>query len=173
MNQVQRKEIIADVAQKLKIPPSWLDQVINFETGGTYDPLIKNPYSSARGLIQVIDSTARSVFSMPSSLALVRKYPDFKSQMYNVVYPYLRQYAPFPSKQSFFMSIFYPKYRSVPPDTIFPQSVRAVNPGIVTVNDYMRKADNIINTDTLHYPKLILALSILAAGAGYLIMKSR
>jgi len=137
----QRKDIIRDVARQIGTRAEWLDALINFETAGTYDPQIKNPHSSARGLIQFIDSTARSEFGVSDSLALVQKYPDFKSQMYNAVLPYLKKYAPYPTKQKLYMAVFYPAYMNRPPSTVFPESVRKVNPGISTVQDYINYVD--------------------------------
>ena len=151
-NKKQRAEIIADVAQKLGTRPEWLDALINFETGGTYDPTIKNPNSSARGLIQVIDRTAQDEFGVLDSLELVAKNPDFRSQMYNVVLPYLKKYAPFEDKQSLYMAVFYPKYRYVSPETEFPAYVQRVNPGIRKVQDYIDFVDARIKEDTLHFP---------------------
>lgn len=176
---MNKAEIIKDVALKLGTQAQWLDALINFETAGTYDPLIQNfAGSSARGLIQVIDSTAQSVFGEADSAALVSKYPTFHSQMYNVVLPYLQQFAPFPSKQSLYMAVFFPAARNVPPQTTFRElyvklygrekglSKYAIferqNPGITTVQDYISFVDRRVKRD-----KLILAgrLSLLVAAA--------
>lgn len=43
---------IARVAKNIGVDPNDLAAVISFETGGTFDPNIKNPKSSATGLIQ-------------------------------------------------------------------------------------------------------------------------
>jgi len=127
------------------VPPEWLDAIINFETAGTYSVTARNPYSGAMGLIQVTDTTARSVFHVENSAALSEQYPTFDSYMENVVVPYFRRYAPFPTKQSFYMSVFYPAYRNSPADTVFSEKVREVNPGIDTVQDYVDKVDRKIN----------------------------
>lgn len=113
---MQRK--IYEVGGRLGVAdPQWLVKLIKFES--KFNPAAKNPGSSARGLIQVIDSTARSVFNADSSVSLISKYPDFNSQMDNVVYPYLAQYKPFPTAQSLYMSVFYPAARNVDPSTTF------------------------------------------------------
>lgn len=138
--QVNERGKILEIAGLLNVPAAWLDGLIAFETGGSYDPLAKNPTSSARGLIQVIDSTAQSLFGVNAD-TLVGMYPDFDSQMDNVVYPYLKRYMPFPTKQSLYMAVFYPRFRSVPPDTVFPESVQRANPGITTVSDYVDFVD--------------------------------
>lgn len=171
MSKETRKEIIADVASQLNTNPVWLDALINFETAGTYSPTIKNPNSSARGLIQVIDSTARSDFGVSDSLELVTHYPTFESQMYNVVLPYLKKYAPYPSKQSLYMAVFYPAYRSVSPSKPFPERVQKANTYTVngktitidTPQKYIDFVDSRIKKETMHFP-------FLAVPAGMLIL---
>jgi len=164
----RQAEKIEDVAQSLGVPASWLDALINFETGGTYDTFVKNPNSSARGLIQVLDSTAQSVFGVADSLALSRAYPSFYEYMDNVVYPYLHQYAPFPTKQSLYMAVFYPKFRYVSSSQEFPKYVQDANPGIKTVQDYISFVDRRIDPGALRVPKVLPVLIVLV-GAGAII----
>lgn len=161
----KQAQIIESAAQHLGVKDSrWLDALINFETAGTYSPAVKNPYSSARGLIQVIDKTARDVFNVSDSLSLVNMYPTFESQMENVVIPYLEQFAPFNTKQELYMAVFYPAYRFARPDKIFPEHVRTVNPGITTVKDYINFVDARIKPGALRIPKIMAPALMLAAG---------
>lgn len=139
----QQYDAIVRASDILQIAdPAWLDALIAFETGGTFSPTIKNPNSSARGLIQIIDSSAQGI-GYADSLDAVTQNPDFESQMENVVIPYLAPYAPFPTKQSLYMAVFYPAYRDAPLFKRFPYHVRKVNPGIVTVKDYINKVDGV------------------------------
>jgi len=126
-------------AQLLNVVPAWLDALIRFESG--WNPLARNPISGARGLIQVTNTTARSFFRVDSADALVEQFPDRESQLENVVVPYLQRYAPFPTRQSLYMSVFYPAYRAAPPDTVFSDSIQKQNPNIKTVQDYI----NLVN----------------------------
>lgn len=48
----EKAQIIAETAQRLGMNPNDLAAVISFETGGTFSPNKRNPYSSATGLIQ-------------------------------------------------------------------------------------------------------------------------
>lgn len=48
----EKARIIAETAQRLGMNPNDLAAVISFETGGTFSPNKRNPYSSATGLIQ-------------------------------------------------------------------------------------------------------------------------
>jgi hypothetical protein len=129
---------ISAVAKKLNVPAEWLFNLLRFESG--FDPAAKNPRSSARGLIQFTNSTAQN-FGFDDSAALVRQYPDFSRQLEKAVYPYLRNFAPFPTRQALYMSVFYPAFRYVSPDTFFSPDIRAVNPGIARVQDYIDRVD--------------------------------
>lgn len=134
LNQAEQ-QVLFEVSRGLGIQDAqWLYDLINFESG--WNPQAKNPLSSARGLIQFVDSTARGL-GLEDSADLVSKYPDRISQLRGPVYNYLSAYTPFTTKQSLTMSVFYPAYRSVDPDTVFPDSVLRVNPGINTPADYM------------------------------------
>ncbi len=57
------------VSQDLGISNSDLLTAISFETVGTFNPSIKNPESSARGLIQFIEKTAKSLGTSTAELA--------------------------------------------------------------------------------------------------------
>lgn len=135
----RRQEAIIQVSRQLGITnPEWLVKLIGFETADTYDPMKKNPTSSARGLIQFMDSTARDM-GYRDSLELVTRYPAFVSQLYYPVEIYLRTYRPFPTETSLYMAVFYPKYRKAPMNQQFPDRVQRANPGIRTVGDYVSK----------------------------------
>jgi hypothetical protein len=163
---------IAEVAAKLDVDPSLLDALINFETAGSYDPLKAGPATTgARGLIQIIDSTARSDFGYSDSLALISDYPTFDEQMDNVVYPYLKKYSPFKTQQSLYMAVFYPAYRFVPPDKQFPPEVQRVNPGIRTPQDYINFVNRRIRRDTLHFPPATAPLLVIAAAGLWFLYK--
>lgn len=133
----REKVALLAVASALSVDPEWLYQLIDFESG--WNPAAKNPYSTARGLIQFTDTTARRLLGYSDADQIVENFPDRVSQLQGPVYKYLAQYAPFPSQQSLAMAVYYPAYRSVPADTAFPADTLKNNPGIVTVNDYLKK----------------------------------
>jgi hypothetical protein len=122
------------VAGRLAVSPTWLYNLIQFES--RWKPDIKNPLTSARGLIQFLDSTAQDL-GYDDSLDLVRQNPTREAQLLGPVYSYLKRYAPFPTEQSLYMAVFYPKARNWPPNQPFPAKVQAVNPGIKTPMDYV------------------------------------
>lgn len=129
---------LQEVSASLGIDPNDLFNLIQFES--KWNPKAKNPYSSARGLIQFTDKTAQSL-GYKDSLDLVTKNNSIESQLYFPVLQYLSKFKPFPTKQSLYMSVFYPVARNWPLNKQFPDTVKKVNPGIVTVADYINKID--------------------------------
>ena len=137
-------------ASVLGINRAWLVDLIQFES--RWDAAARNAATGARGLIQFMPATAAGMGfwgfdsikkgSPTAADTLVSKYPTIETQLEQVVH-YLKPMMPFPSIQSLYMAVFYPKYRSVSPDTVFPAAVQAVNPGIHSVADYLRRASPI------------------------------
>lgn len=60
---------VREIGGNLNIDPSWLMAVMGFETGYTFSSSIKNPGSSATGLIQFVSSTAKSLGTTTAQLA--------------------------------------------------------------------------------------------------------
>jgi len=141
-------QALNDVAAKLAVPVDWLASVIHFETAGTWDPAIKNPYSSGRGLIQFMDSTARAL-GYRDSMDLVVKHPSISSQLRGPVLRYFQQFKePAKTKQAFYMRVFLPAYQAAAPDAVIyandpekQKKFRAANPGVITVADYVNKLE--------------------------------
>lgn len=127
---------VNDVAKKLNIPVSWLVTLIQKES--RWNPTIKNPLpkSSARGLIQIIDSTARDL-GYSDSLEIISMFPDSAGQLREPVYNYLRRYAPFTTNAELYLSVFYPAWRKRDYTQPFPENVQKANPGIITPAHYV------------------------------------
>ena len=69
---------------------------------------------------------------------LVNDFPTRVAQLNGPVYDYLKPWMPFSkTPQDLYMSVFYPKARTWPPSTEFPENVQDDNPGITTVQDYI------------------------------------
>jgi len=165
--------------------PQWLLDLVSFETGGTFNPQIKNPYSSARGLIQFIDSTARGL-GYNDSLHLVSKFPTVQAQLAGPVTDYLRPYGPYNSAGELFLSVFYPAARNYSIDTTFEDifkdrydatwrtkyiAFRDANPRITTPRDYINlvQGHSKYNIESF-FPYLVVAL---AGMLGYFIIQHR
>jgi len=161
-------QALKDVASRLKVPPAWLAAVINFETAGTWDPQIKNPNSTARGLIQFLDKTAQGL-GYESALDLVQKHPTIESQLRGPVLKYfLKAGGNFPTKQALWFTVFLPRYKNAPMGTVIyaddlakQAQFRRANPGIKTVGDYYHKLEKLFEGAKIN---LIPAVAILAIG---------
>lgn len=160
-----RNYLIGQAAAEIQADPVALHNLISFETAGTFDPTIKNPNSSARGLIQFTDSTARDL-GYNSSLDLVSRNPTFSGQLSGPVVSYLKKYSPYGSRQALYMAVFYPKYMYELPSKEFPENVQAVNKGIKTIADYVSLVER-------RYKYYYLGIPIIAAIVGYLLYKKQ
>lgn len=129
-----QEKALVYVAKKIGVPRKKLWGLIQFES--SWNPRAKNKYSSARGLIQFVNKTARDM-GYASSLDLVNKNPTIEDQLYNPILKYFQQYIPYVNDQSLFMAVFYPAARFWPELKEFPGWVKDVNPGIKTPLDYM------------------------------------
>jgi len=128
---------VKSVAAEIGTTPEELAQLIAFESA--FNPTAKNPVSTARGLIQFIDSTAQDL-GYSNSLDLVTQNPTVTAQLNNPVREYLKKYAPYPTRQALYMAVFYPAAQYWPSDKQFPDYVAQNNPGINTPADYMKLA---------------------------------
>lgn len=175
-----RSEIIVEAAKQIGTRPEWLDALINFETAGTYDPMKRNPLSSAKGLIQFINASARDL-GYADSLSLVTEFNTFESQMMGPVIEYFKLKArqnnidSYMTKQALYMAVFYPAYWDEPVTKVFPPEVRASNPDIHTPADYIMFVDRRVNAGRLLLPDSAGELStsppriaplLMLAGAG-------
>ena len=146
------------MADELGVEYSDLFSLIVFETAGTMDPKITNPHSGARGLLQFTNSTARTLKNrkgkyLSNAIALVNEYPTFKEQMElpthenrhgGPVYQYLARSKPYANRRELFLTVFYPSAIKWSDDREFPPGVQKINPGIVTVGDYVAQVDNLV-----------------------------
>jgi spore coat assembly protein SafA len=74
-------QFIADVesmAARLGTRPEFIMATMSFETGGTFSPSVKNPTSSATGLIQFLDSTARGLGTSTAELSRMSSVEQLK-----------------------------------------------------------------------------------------------
>lgn len=136
---------LVDTAKAIKTEPQWLWDVVNFESG--HNPQAANSKSSAKGLIQFTDATAKNL-GYASSWDLIQKNPTYEKQMRGPVLKYFQGLGPpYTTRQALFMTVFFPVARAVAPDTTFSELYRVhgiknfelfqkQNPGIVTVKDY-------------------------------------
>lgn len=155
----EAKTTATEIAKEFGVPYSVLDAIIRNESG--WNPTIKNPNSTARGLIQFLDSTAQTL-GFASSADLVAKYPDQVSQLRGPVRSYFKMYAPYASEDEFIGAVFYPGYRKTP-SKVLPDSVQRANPGVVTMADYIGRVRGRLGLPTSAW--VPLAMLLLGVGA--------
>jgi hypothetical protein len=79
---------VRQMGDNLNINPDWLMAVMGFETGYTFDPTTSNPGSSATGLIQFLETTARGLGTTTTALRRMTAV-----QQLDYVEKYFAQYA--------------------------------------------------------------------------------
>jgi len=151
-------KIAEQVAKEFGVPFKVLDVLIKFESN--WNPQAKNPKSTARGLIQWIDSTAQSM-GYGSSLDLVNQHPTIASQLQGPVRQYFRKYAPYANENEFIGAVFYPAYRR-DLSKVLPAAVQKVNPGIRTMGDYIAGVRGKLGLGPS--PVVLLAVAAVAVG---------
>lgn len=140
-NIMTRNDALKKAASILGINPNWINRVIQSES--RWNPKAKNPYASARGLIQIVDATAKGI-GFKDSLDAVTRNPDEISQLFNIAVPYWQLYAPFANDAEFYLANFLPAWRKKPLITVLPANIQKVNPGLITLGDYVKKVQNTI-----------------------------
>jgi len=79
---------VRQMGSNLNINPDWLMAVMGFETGYSFDPTASNPSSSATGLIQFLEATARGLGTTTTALRRMTAV-----QQLDYVEKYFAQYA--------------------------------------------------------------------------------
>lgn len=87
-NRAEFVEKVKRICGLLKIRDKDLMLTMYFETAGTFSPSIKNPNSSATGLIQFMSSTAKALGTTTADLAKMSNV-----QQLDYVYRYLKPYS--------------------------------------------------------------------------------
>lgn len=166
---------VKQISSLLGIEPDWLMKVMYKETGGTFSPSIKNPTSSATGLIQFMAATAKSLGTTVQALAKMSAVAQL-----DYVYKYMKAYKPhLKSFAHTYLAVFYPAGLKKSDDWKFPNWVYLANKGldlnkdkIVTVGEFkkwmnkgQKDSNNSGKSDGSLMPLLIFGI---IAGAAYL-----
>jgi hypothetical protein len=129
-----QKLLLCQTAIALGLSPDALAAQIAAES--SWNPQAVNRVTGDAGLIQIDDTNARAL-GFASAADMVARCPTIEAQLQGPVMGYLKPFAPFRGAQSLNMAIFAPAYRNSVPETVFPDYIRAVNPGITCVQDYV------------------------------------
>lgn len=115
------------ISNQLDIHPNWLMDVINHETAGTFSSKIKNTSSSATGLIQFMDTTARGTFGLNNS----GKISTDPIRQLDYVYAYLKRFKgdkKINSVSELYLLVFTPGYFGKPDSFKIKDSYVESNP---------------------------------------------
>ncbi len=143
---------IREIGQRLSIDPNWMMAVMGFETGYTFSPAARNPGSTAVGLIQFLQSTARSLGTTTSQLSRMTAV----SQL-DYVEAYFQQYASsIKNLGDAYMAVLWPAAISRPDQYVLweknsgpYQSIYAVNSGLDVGNKgYITRGDAVSSVNT-------------------------
>lgn len=158
-------DMVEILATRLEIHTDSLWELINYETVGTMSPVAKNPISSAKGMIQFVDATARTLKDSSgkkykSSKDLIDRcssqecqlaVPNSRNRYGGPVYQYLKRFGKLDTKQKLYMAVFHPKSMNKDINHKFSSSVKAVNPGISSVSDYITRAEQAMPKKVPYY----------------------
>lgn len=103
---------VKDIAKDLDADPDHLLAVMNFETGGTLDPAVKNKSGSgATGLIQFMPSTAKALTGASTKEAAVNLMASMSpTEQLDYVKKYLEPFkGKLKSLQDVYMAVLYPR----------------------------------------------------------------
>lgn len=130
---------VVSVSDRLGLPdPAMLANAIEFETGGTWNPKIKNPASGATGLIQFVGSTARELGTSTYALGNMSAVSQMEYVYRYFKLPRIAQYGPLRTQADVFMAIFQPSAigKGLDHKFNFDAATQAMNPGVYRVRDY-------------------------------------
>lgn len=110
---------VKEISKRLLIEPEWLMKVINKETAGTFSPSIKNPTSSATGLIQFMADTAIGLGTTTANLAKMSAI----EQLYYVEKYFKPYIGKMHSFADVYIAVFYPAALNKSDNWVFPNWV--------------------------------------------------
>lgn len=128
------KRRVIGISAALNIDPSWLMACMAFETGETFSPSVKNPHSTATGLIQFMSATAKSLGTTTAELAKM----SAEDQLEYVFQYFKPAKGRLKTLSDVYMAILYPRAIGKPEAfVLFPKGTPAyaVNRGLDFNND--------------------------------------
>ncbi|HBK92548.1 MAG TPA: lytic transglycosylase [Parvularcula sp.] len=142
------------IADALGFNPSWLMACIAFETGRTFSAAARNPASSATGLIQFMDATAKGLGTTTQALAAMTAEDQLR-YVFRYLENIVKAFGPIRSLADCYMAILWPKgIGRTPDDVIFAPGSTAyrVNKGLdldrdgdVEIREAVSRIENILS----------------------------
>jgi len=146
------------IADKYNLDPNWLMVVMNFETGGTFSPSIRNSSTGATGLIQFMPATAQDLGTTTDALASMTNVAqlDYVDKYYSGI---VRREGTIDNVAECYLAVFYPAAIPWAMDKVFPDMVYRVNKvfdlnkdGTITKQEIINK---ILSTIPAGYTQII------------------
>jgi len=127
LNSVAFCQKVIDYSHLLNINPDWLMQVMYKETGGTFNPAIKNKAGSgAVGLIQFMPDTAKMLDTTILQLSKMSNVQQLYF-VYKYLYPFRNRMKTFGDT---YLAVFYPAAIGKPDDFLLPAYITRQNKGL-------------------------------------------
>ncbi len=110
------RSALAEMALGLGLDPSFIAACMAIETGRTYSPSIRNPFTGATGLIQFMPSTARAMGTTVEALANMSATAqlEYVKRFFRPHVGRIRSNVP----GDYYLAVFYPAYVGRDPGTV-------------------------------------------------------
>lgn len=170
---------LAEVALSLGLDPSLVAACMKVETGGTFSPSIRNPFSNATGLIQFMPNTARAMGTTVDDLARMSatKQLDYVKRYFAPYASRIRPNVP----GDYYLAVFWPAAIGRPADYVITTSGTSVydqnrgldrdGDGRITVGDVTATIDGVVASALTRPPiEVTVGASIFGWAFGTLIV---
>ena len=151
-------ENIVRLAKKLGVPPIFLAETINAESG--FNPAAKNPNSSATGILQWTKRTASNLGTDVESLAemtIEEQWPYVEAYFSaeNLGAGNLKKLADNPTRLNMALSVFSPSHMGANAEDDLPSNLQDQNPTINKWSDLVERYDKVSTaSDDEHYDEV-------------------
>ncbi len=110
------RSALAEMALGLGLDPSYVAACMAIETGRTYSPSIRNPFTGATGLIQFMPATARAMGTTVEALAAMSATAqlEYVKRFFRPHVGRIRSNVP----GDYYLAVFYPAYVGRDPNTV-------------------------------------------------------
>lgn len=140
------------MALSIGLDPSYLAAVMKIETGGTFSPSVRNPFTGATGLIQFMPTTARAMGTSTDELARMSNVQQLE-WVRRFFRPYLGRIRP-SVPGDYYLAVFYPAMIGRSPDSVIYSAgdtgyaqnagLDRNGDGLITVSDVTGTVDGVV-----------------------------
>lgn len=172
------RSALAEMALSIGLDPSYIAAVMKVETGGTFSPSIRNPFTGATGLIQFMPATARAMGTSTDELGRMSNIQQLE-WVKRFFRPYLNRIRPH-VPGDYYLAVFYPAMIGRAPDTVIYSAgdtgyaqnagLDRNGDGLITVSDVTGTVDGVVAAARQRPPlEVSVGVSLLAWTFGGLV----